>query len=194
MENKITYKAVKLKDLLLIIFVSCVLLGATLYVCKLYNIYKPTFFLIVNTVVTVGALKLMEIRVELQFMDFTLLIREYRFNGTNPTRNNELSYAEIKNYNIFSMGLFKKTVGNILRIKSAKTYNYILSWTSGTSSEFSQCEWETLQTKLFKKLNGKKKTILRDRLIIFFLTIFPILCLLAAGLIIIGLFIWFLML
>ena len=192
MENKITCKAIKVVDLLLIIFISCIFLGAILYICNLHNIYKPTFLLVVHTVVTIVALKLMEIRVELQFIDSALLVSEYRFNGTNPTRNNKIPYTEIKNYNIFSMRLFKKIVGNVLRIKSVTTYNYILSWISGTSSEFSQNEWETLQAKLFNKLNGKKKTTLSDRLIIFFLTIFPILCLLASGFIIIGLFIWLL--
>ena len=192
MDHKITYKAVKIKDLLLMLFVFFILLSATLYICKLYNIYKPTFFLIVNTIITIVALKLKEIRVELQFMDSTLLISEYRFNGIHPTQNNKIPYTEIKNYNIFSMQLFKKPVGNILRIKSATTYNYILSQTSSTSQKFNQHEWETLQTKLFKKLNGKKKTVLEDRLIAFFLTTFPILCLLVAGVIIASLFIWLL--
>ncbi len=85
-----------------------------------------------------------------------------------------LPYKDIKNYNIYSLSLFFKRSGNVVRIRCNKNYGYYLTWVSSNKKgEFGKEEFEELKNIFGDKLKLNKKKEFIDIFVTLLFSILP---------------------
>lgn len=180
MNKEIKFKAVSFNA----IFIASIALGiATIFITEITHLFKntvnQTYFIItslsiaITTVATI--LSTQEKMISLFFKDTELWLTKSK--ATSPEKDQVTKkwiYSEIKNYNIYSLSLFTKRTGNIVRIRSHKNYGYYLTWVSSDKKgEFVKEDFEELKNIFRNKLKLNQKKEFSDILVTLLFSILP---------------------
>ena len=194
MIKDINFKAVSFGALFKTVLLSLILVF--FHFMKITNTAAQTRYVIFlcssMVIICVIFLRLYEKNISFSFNNDELIINEkYSARTKSIGMSRVIPYNKIESYNLFSLRLFTKNIGNVIRITSGKNYTYCLSWVSGNKKgEFNQDEYNRLK-KIFSqdlKLRKIKKVI--DRLFIISFSIMPQIIFIAGVLCLIGIF-WY---
>ena len=199
MIKDINFKAVSFGALFKMVLLALILVFLILvffHFMKITNTAAQTRYVIFLgssvVIICVIFLRLHEKIISFSFNNDELIINEkYSARTKSIGMSRAIPYNKIENYNIFSLRLFTKNIGNVIRITSGKNYTYHLNWVSGNKKgEFNQDEYNRLKKIFSQDLKLRKTKKLIDRLFIISFSIIPQVIFIAGVLCFIGMF-WY---
>ena len=199
MIKDINFKAVSFGALFKTVLLSLIfvfLIFVFFHFMKITNTAAQTryviFFCSSMVIICVIFLRLHEKIISFSFNNDELIINEkYSARTKSIGMSRAIPYNKIESYNLFSLRLFTKNIGNVIRITSGKNYTYCLSWVSGNKKgEFNQDEYNRLKKIFSQDLKLRKIKKLIDRLFIISFSIIPQVISIAGVLCLIGIF-WY---
>jgi len=195
MNKEIKFKAVNLNAMFAAFAgVSVLIILIALIAFSIKNTTHQTYFIIaglsISIIAMVAFLSTQEKMISLFFKDNELWLTENKATSSETNHvTRKWTYSDIKNHNIYSLSLFTKKTGNIVRIRSHKNYCYYLRWVSADKKgEFGKEEFEELKNIFSNKLKINKKREFIDNIIIFLYSVLPQIAGITAVILLIGIF------
>ena len=198
MTKDINFKAVRLGTLFKLLLLAAIL-GFSILVffhfVKINNTVAQTRYVIFicSSMVIILAvfLSLYEKAISFSFNNDELIIHEkYLRRKKSIVKSRAVPYNKIESYNIFTVRIFTKKVGDVVRITTDKNYVYCSSSVASNKDPLGQNEYKRLEKDLSQNLKSKKIKKPIDKFIIFSFSIVPQACFIISILLLIGIF-WY---